>query len=211
MAAATGHAVKTYQIVQIGAHNGLDEYSTRVAEHGLRGLFVEPNPILFDELKQRYQSAENIEFANVALGAEAGTLDFFYFEDTSGMPDWADQTSSLSRQHVLQVAEANGYLERAMVQIKSTPVAVLTFTDLIKSYDIEAVELLQIDAEGRDIEIILSIDFEKIQIGEIIFEHKHADGFLNQGAGYSKAIRHLHDHGFVTEMLDRENTRGIKQ
>jgi FkbM family methyltransferase len=199
-----------FQIVQIGAHIGQDIFSSRIVSEDLRGLLIEPNPMLFKLLQERYIAATKLAFENVAIGDVKDTVEFHCFGDTEGMPHWADQTGSLSRDHVLQIADANGYLGQALAKMQSLPINVLTFMDLVEKYDIDSIDLLHIDAEGKDIDIILGIDFHAVQIREIIFEHKHADGFLTQGAGYAKAISYLHGNGFQTKMIDEENTRAFR-
>ena len=46
----------------------------------------------------------------------------------------------------------------------------ITFSDLCEKYNITSIDYLQIDTEGFDTEIILDIDFSKIDIKKIKYE-----------------------------------------
>ena len=62
-----------------------------------------------------------------------------------------------------------GILEKDIIADK---VPCISFMDLIKKEGISKLHLLQIDAEGYDVEIINSIDFTIIKPAIINFEHR---------------------------------------
>jgi hypothetical protein len=50
-----------------------------------------------------------------------------------------------------------------------------TINSILNNHNIETLDRLYIDTEGLDIDILNSIDYDKIKIKHIIFEHVHAD------------------------------------
>ena len=58
-------------------------------------------------------------------------------------------------------------------QIKAVDVEVISPQTLINKYSISQIDLLQIDAEGYDLEVIKIFDIEKTQPRAIIFENEN--------------------------------------
>ena len=64
----------------------------------------------------------------------------------------------------------------------------LTFSDLCEKYSIDYIDFLQIDTEGFDSQIILSIDFDKVKIKKIKYEYWpfDRDQYVNYGEEANK-------------------------
>ena len=71
----------------------------------------------------------------------------------------------------------------------------LTFDELVRQYDVEHIDLLQIDTEGYDAEIIKSIDFSKIKPSIIRFEHNLEAGKMDTTA-FTDLTDLMHQHGY---------------
>jgi hypothetical protein len=70
----------------------------------------------------------------------------------------------------------------------------ITFSDLITKHNLKSVNLLQIDTEGFEFEIILSIDFSLIKIDVILYEDKHLTRHE------SKSVRNcLIENGYIVK------------
>ena len=69
----------------------------------------------------------------------------------------------------------------------------ITFDNLIKKYEIDSIDNLQIDVEGAEYKILKSIDFRNIRIDQIFFEKKHFDGYMEQGKKFDE-IRIIDNH-----------------
>ena len=104
---------------------------------------MEPNPLLFDKLKSEYRECSNLIFENVAISKYDGIANFYYFKDTIGIPEWANQVGALSREHLLSVAKANDFLKEAKNKIACKELQVLNFMSLINKYFVNSIEFLQ--------------------------------------------------------------------
>ena len=88
------------------------------------------------------------------------------------------------------------------------------FCDIHK---IQSVDLLCIDTEGLDSEIILSIDFVKIQIKEMIWEtwdHEDDDenGVYRTGIDiHNEVLAKLEHYGYTVSACGIENLRAVKE
>lgn len=73
-----------------------------------------------------------------------------------------------------------------------------TIEGLIAKYwqEKEEIECLFIDADGKDKEILLSINFGKLNINKIIFENDHIYGPTKSVASFAKVKNHLSGHGY---------------
>ena len=52
---------------------------------------------------------------------------------------------------------------------------------MIEKFSIETIDKLQIDVEGAEYEILKSINYNEVDISQIIFEKKHFDGSFSEG------------------------------
>jgi hypothetical protein len=67
----------------------------------------------------------------------------------------------------------------------------MTFNNIMEKYNLTDLDYLFIDTEGLDIHIIASIDFQKYNIKNIIFEQMHADGPFNIGKNAKQTLNYL--------------------
>jgi FkbM family methyltransferase len=169
--------MKTF--VQIGTHNGNDEFNIMVKNYKPDLIIlVEPNKDMNYYIHSMYKDVKNYFIENVAINTTAGPCKLVYpINHFTGinfsslhfsllpMDDWGNN---------LQEINCNG----------------ITFMDLCEKYNISNIDYLQIDTEGFDSEIILSIDFEKIKVKKIIYEWwgfdksaftRHGDQYKNYG------------------------------
>jgi len=59
-------------------------------------------------------------------------------------------------------------------------IEMITFEDIIKKYAVKKIDLLSIDVEGWDMEILKSIDFEKMRPAIICTETKKYDDNISE-------------------------------
>jgi FkbM family methyltransferase len=182
------------RFVQIGSNDGKanDPLSASVRSHRWTGVLVEPIPRLFERLKENYAGTPGLEFANLAISSEPGTITMFTVGTRPGDPDWAEQLASLDRSVVMKHAYALPDLEGRIVPVE---VASVRLPDLIASHGLETVDLLHVDAEGLDYEIISQVDLNASWAPRyLIFETKHMglDRFRETKARLKRA-----GYGFV--------------
>lgn len=163
---ALQRAGSEFFFVQVGAHNGVHDDPIRefVVRYHLSGLLVEPQPLVFPELKKNYAGEPQLMFENVAISHKDGEVKMYHAEAKNG-----DPTSILAtlRREVLEYQMGRG------AKICETSVATRTFRTLFANHSIRRVDLLQIDVEGFDCEILKLFDFKSYSPMIVRFEHIH--------------------------------------
>jgi FkbM family methyltransferase len=155
--------------LEIGADDGVDKSNTKFFEEYLKwgGICVEPSPNRFKLLKENRECI----CENVAISDTEGEVEFM---DISG---WGKALSGIvSKYHdehkarielELNNPKNNGY---EMVRVKTK-----TLTDILETHSLTNIDFCTIDTEGGEIDIIKSIDFDKINIKLIIVENNYND------------------------------------
>jgi FkbM family methyltransferase len=160
-----------FQFVQIGANDGRqhDPISSYVRYYQWRGVLVEPVKDYYDELVANYSDCPNLKFVNAAISAEEGTTTIYRVNPARpGLPKWRQGIASLKKDHHRRSCTPDD----AMI---SEEVPCLPLMKLFANYQIGSLDFLQVDAEGCDIEIIRSLDFNRIRPKIIHFEHRVRD------------------------------------
>lgn len=185
---------KEVSFIQIGANDGVlaDPLNALIKKYHWSGVLVEPLPHLFEKLKKNYKGVPNLNFANVAITDQRGTLDFYTIDVNTEWyknhaPIWADQLGSFYPDHIY-----NHFGPDAPVLRFEIPC--ITLSDLIDQYSITDIDLLHMDTEGHDTTIILSIDFNKIKPTVIMFEQGHS---YRDPQKFIDCLDYLHANGYV--------------
>lgn len=160
-----------FNFIQIGAHDGrrFDLLYDFVIERKSEGIVVEPINQYFRILVENYKNFGNILGINCAIHPNLTEVNLFKVkEDSLGKyPEWVIGIVSLNDYHLLK---NNIYpTDIEMIKVKATH-----FNNLLIYKDpifFNNVDLLQIDVEGFDYEIIKIIDFSKLNIKIIKYEH----------------------------------------
>jgi FkbM family methyltransferase len=173
--------------LQIGAHDGVsyDPIHSYVRRFHWKGLLVEPQPAVFQKLKENYRDEKQLLFENSAIAQRDGTLELHCFENANA-EDHASMLTS-TRKHYLLL---NGDSHRGA--LKTITVPALSLESLLAKHQVKRVNLLQIDTEGFDFEIIKMIDFKRIKPEIIHYENN----FLNRRQK-SECSRILDDQNYA--------------
>jgi FkbM family methyltransferase len=144
--------------IQIGTNNGNDNFNKIIRKYKPdKTILVEPNIHLKDNISKNYEGLNNIFIKLSAIDINRGETKL-YIPSNKGysdahfsmrpMNDWGNSKEELT------TITAEG----------------IKFEDLLKEFNIDHINYLQIDTEGFDYEIINSIDFNNINIDIIRFE-----------------------------------------
>jgi|TARA_Y100000389_G_C17330282_1_gene447708 FkbM family methyltransferase len=203
--------VKDFGLVVIGAHFGvwlkdkIDQYKDENI------LLVEPVPYNYKILKDKFSNNENISICTNAIFSEKNKK-VFYFVKENSIPKlgkhWASGIGSFDKQHILNHRSKRFQITEN--DIEKIEIEFLTFDDLIKNYEINSINNLQIDVEGAEFDILNSIDFQKININSIQFESKHFDGTFVEGPKLKTIKEKLLKNGFEITQIDKENILATK-
>lgn len=149
--------MKTF--VQIGTNDGNDEFNEIVKEENPDLIIlVEPNEKLNEKIHQVYSGVKNYFIENSVINLNKGPCKLVYPIDHFTGIQFYDVHFSL-----VPMDDWGENLEE--IQCEG-----ITFSDLCEKYNINSIDYLQIDTEGFDSQIILSIDFDKINIKKIKYE-----------------------------------------
>lgn len=176
--------------IQIGAFDGRegDHLYDLIVRNQWQGILVEPQPGAFEQLKHNYRDQPGLQFFNVAIGPQEGTLTLYTRKDGS-VP-----VASVSKRLLVKP----GHSRREVLEIN---VPCWTLDRLIEESGQAArsIDLLQIDTEGYDFEIIRSIRFDRIKPAIIRYEH----ALLSQ-RDRNACIELLASHGYRILLEDRD-------
>jgi FkbM family methyltransferase len=167
-----------FQLVQIGCHDGKsdDPAFHLMCKYKFRALLVEPQPELLREAIALHSNRESTEFDMTAIAERNGIQQFYRLREESldHFPGIVPGHYGLIKEQLLkQMKSTETKLSNFEEALESVTVEVKNFKKLLSDHDISNVDYLQIDTEGYDGKIILSIDFNEVQPAVINFEHAH--------------------------------------
>ncbi|MCH7400147.1 FkbM family methyltransferase [Belliella sp. DSM 107340] len=172
-----------FTVIQIGANDGIthDPIHKFIKRDNWNGILLEPQPAVYNQfLKKIYAKNKGIITLCAAIGEEDGTQPIYKvgFSDMR----WATGLTSFSREKI-ESAFADGIVETNCSKfdikipidkskwISHEDVDVISPATLLKKYKLGKIDLLQIDAEGYDLEVIRIFDIAKTEPECIIFEN----------------------------------------
>ena len=180
------------RFLQIGSHDGVsgDPIFPLVEKHRLRGILVEPQGSIFDQLKKNYSRFDpgDFVFVNAALSDHDGTTLLHRVKPDAKGPEWLTQLASLDRSVVKSHAAVVPDLES---MIETVEVPCMTFATLFKEVGAQGVDILQIDTEGYDATILDLYNIPARRPAIVRFEHKHL-----RSMEYERALGILVDSGY---------------
>ncbi len=154
--------------VDIGANDGITFSNSYFFEKSLdwKGLAVEPQTIIFDKLIK----TRNCHFYNGCISSTEGFVEFMTIENgadmLSGIVDKYDQKHKERIDN--EIKKSGGKKVITKVNAKS-------LNSICNENQIKYIDFLSIDTEGGELEILKSIDFNKISIDIISVENNYSD------------------------------------
>jgi FkbM family methyltransferase len=144
--------------VEFGATNGLDLSNTHLLEHRFKwsGILVEPGRVWQAALKGN----RSCHIETKAVWSESG-LDLNFIETT---------VAELSTFSQFKTADFHTRVGEEYV------VRTISLMDLLEKYDApRRVDFLSMDTEGSELDILMSLDFERYSFALICVEHNFSD------------------------------------
>jgi FkbM family methyltransferase len=164
--------------LEVGAADGksFDSLYPFALRNNWSGLLVEPNPELFEKLRQNYRSCSKVKFERVAISDKFEIRELYSVPlevvDSGNAPDWALGISSFYQDR--NAIGGRGIGEDAYLAIKDhvrrLEVSCVPLMSLIDKYHIDAIDIIQIDTEGHDYHVLRQIDFARLMPKLIYFE-----------------------------------------
>jgi FkbM family methyltransferase len=183
---------RDFAFIQVGSHDGgsNDPIRRLIVTLGWKGVLIEPQPEVFDQLVASYRGCgHRLAFENAAVATEDGNKTLYRIRpDAPGMPSWSTQLASFDLKTILHhrrlIPDIAKYIEEVTVPC-------VTLQTVASRHGFDKIDLLQIDAEGYDAEIIKAIPFATMRPRFIAFEHKHLSP-----SEYDTCCRSLIDHDY---------------
>jgi FkbM family methyltransferase len=163
--------------IQIGSNDGISIDPIRefvVANASWHGVFVEPVPRVFEQLRRNYSylRGRKLAFFNLAVSRNEGAKQLWKIRDEclSEFPLFAYQIASFDREHIFKLFSAFSDLE---AKIEAIEVPCKTYEQVREQAGLSSVHVLHLDVEGHEDQILNSIDFSRSKPLIILFETCH--------------------------------------
>ncbi len=172
-------------VIQIGANDGFnhDPIVKFIKRDHWSGVLLEPQKYVHDTfLSKLHTNNSKIFTLNAALDYKDGQRSMYNIAFSKAR--WATGLSSFDKS-ALEEAINSGHVARSAAKegidlpnrkedfINEEKITAISPQTLISKYNIRKIDLLQIDAEGFDVEIIKMMDIANTQPGMIVFEDSH--------------------------------------
>jgi FkbM family methyltransferase len=156
--------------IEVGAFDGkTNSHVHRLATtRRWQGIVIEPAPSAFRALEQTYRAFPRIKAVNCAIADRDGALPFYWVRNRNP-ESWEGVLSSLDKETILRQRNLVPDVEEFVVE---TRVPVHTLARICLEHDLKSVDLLKVDAEGRDDQVIHSIDFDRTRPTLILYKHR---------------------------------------
>jgi FkbM family methyltransferase len=201
------------RFLQVGANDGLQEdpcYAW-IRRFPWRGVLVEPQPKLAMQLREMHRDRPGIVVEEAVVADQPGHLDLYYLAEREGIPTWASGIASLDYASIAAHRAKIPGFDAALTKVR---VPALTIEQLLSKHDLDALDFLQIDAEGYDAKILAAIDFRRIRPPVISYEdcnlspeERAACRELLTGEGYRFATWHGDTLACLPEVLPVSSDR----
>ena len=139
-------------IIDIGANDGVTiSHSLPFIDKGWSALMIEPNPLLFNKMKDLYSHIDDVVCVNLAVDKHKSDNVELYLGSNS------HQGHSTIVFSETQYSYSGQYFSDERVIVQSD-----TLNNILHECKIEKhIDILHIDAEGKTLDILESFDFDK--------------------------------------------------
>ena len=182
--------------IDIGAHDPYFLSNTAYFyESGSTGINIEPNPVLFENIKKVRRKDINL---NIGIGNISGNMDFYLMDSPTMSTFSKKQADNLCLNHKTKIEKT--------INVKVKPLM-----DVINEYCNGIFpDFLSCDAEGLDFDIIKSIDYKQSSPKVICVEAVEYTGNVF-GRKETEIINFLEDQGYYFYADTGNNSIFIKK
>ena len=183
------------KFIQIGTSVANDDVYDFIKDKDIElGVLIEPMKEFQDQIKECYKDIKNIHLEQVAISSDGkGEKDFYHSKKHLGI-------GTFVREHLPTHKIEEEFIKHKKVQC-------VHIHDIFKKYGIEELDYLFIDTEGHDFDILLSLDFDKYKIKQIVYEDIHIDGPQRTGGPKtSQLLKHLISYNYSIKKTHKFNS-----
>ncbi|MCQ6274870.1 FkbM family methyltransferase [Bacillus sp. V3B] len=172
--------------VDVGAHDGIELSNSYFFEKvkGWKGICIEPLPEVYKLLKKN----RNCICIEGAISTQNGYQDFLQLQGDIAMLSGLE--NNYDNRHR---ANVNRRIKESGQNPKIIKVQTFPLQSVLNQYNVTHIDLLSIDTEGSELQVLQSINYNKVKIECIILENgfndEHVRDFLS-GKGF-KLVKRL--------------------
>lgn len=181
--------------IECGAFDGLTDSSCKFFEEtlGWKGVNIEASPPVYKKLIENRPNSTNV---NVALSNGTGKTTFKHVIHPQLGEMYGNGSLCHSEEHMQELLDRH-------CTFKDYEVDVIRYSDLIKRYNIEAVDLFVLDVEGNELNVIESMKNCSVLPEIFVLAHGHLD--------QAKVIRAVEELGYDYDTKSYVNSFFVKR
>ena len=164
---------RRFLFVSVGAFDGLanDPIGRFVRSRDCHGILLEPQPGAYARLCANYAGFPQCKLLNAAVDEVSGSRTLYYVPTGNPeLPEWTEQIASFQLEHVMKhEAQAPGL----SACIRTREIRTISFDGLLDMFELRAIDVLQIDAEGMDGQLLGWFPFERLRPAVLHYETTH--------------------------------------
>ena len=168
---------RKFNALVVGAFDGVanDPASDFIRRHDLNAVFIEPQADPFRRLQINMKFCRNVRLVNAAVDEITGWRDFYSIKPgNKELPAWTEQLASFDRSHLSKHEDRAPGLNKHIV---TSSVETITFSEIIDKFNLERLDLLQVDVEGMDFKLLSLFPFERCRPAIVYYENAHMSHF----------------------------------
>lgn len=173
------------RFIKIGAHRGVTCPLYEIIKNNKTwtGVFFEPHPILFEELKDNYDNEFRFSFENYAVSDQQGLSHLYTLNKKIGQIDGNDKKAceytELNSFYMSVIMKLHDYFNYSEKDLDIIPVKTIGINHVFKKYNTPTdLDLLYIDTEGHDLVILNQIDLNIYKIKVLVYEFDNSNSIL---------------------------------
>lgn len=189
---------KPLYILDIGANTGQSIDIFLELNQKASIIAFEPNPTLFDFLKQKYSKIDNVDIIAKGVSNSIGKKIFYenVFHNTSSFEDLDYNSEYLKKKASILGVKPENIIKR------SYEVEVTTLADFINTTCQQNIDILKIDTEGHEYACLIGLFEKSLKFSvKYIQIEVHNDDMYANNINFNEITILLNKHGF--EMLKR--------
>lgn len=162
--------------VQVGANDGVlaDPIQANIANGGWTGIMIEPHPVYFNDLSNRYAGNPAMQLVRCAISDVPGEMELYSVSEdqTAHYPPWARGCASLDRARLHAVIDGHrdGNGPVAEGDIEATLVPVRRLDEVLASAGVTTCDVLLVDVEGFETQVLNSVDLNALSPKLVVVE-----------------------------------------
>ena len=157
-------------------------------------------------MRENFKENSNITIIETAIFSKDVSKKFYSIKRSSISKlkkHWASGIGSFSKEHILNHKSKRFNVSEE--DIEEIIINCLSFSSLVKKFNITGIKKLMLDVEGAEYDILNSIDYNNCLIEKIIFEKKHLDGTFTEGNKLKNLKKLLENNNYKLTDIDIEN------